>query len=222
MSALTPREAYRLWAPGYEAENAVTALEQDLVARLGPSPAGLSLLDAGCGTGRRLAGTGAARAVGVDLSPEMLAQGRKNQALAGVELLEGDIGSLPVPNAEFELVWCRLVIGHVVELDRAFAELARVTRAGSTVVVTDFHPAAHAAGHRRTFRHRGEVFEAEHHARSAEELIAAAERAGMVLRDRREAAIGPGVRDYYQRAGRAALYREHRGLPVVLALAFAR
>jgi len=222
MSVLVPREAYRLWAPAYEAENAVTFLESALVAELGPSPEGLRLLDAGCGTGRRLAHTGAARAIGIDLSPEMLAEGRRNPALAGVELVEGDVRALPFADRSFDLVWCRLVIGHLALPDAAYAELARVAAPGATVVVTDFHAAAYAAGHRRTFRIGTQVHEAIHHARPAETLIRAAERAGLALRAQSEAAIGPEVRGCYEAAGRLALYDKHRGLPIVLALAFAR
>lgn len=222
MSLLAAKEAYRLWAPTYEAENAITHLEQGLVAELGPAPSGLRLLDVGCGTGRRLLGSEAARAVGVDLSPEMLAEGCRNAALADADLLEGDVRALPLPDSMFDLVWCRLVIGHVAELAAAYAELARVAAAGASVVVTDFHGAAYAAGHRRTFRHRGEVHEAVHHLHSAEAQIEAARRAGLTLRARAEAAIGPEVRHFYAQAGREALYREHCGLPVVLALVFTR
>lgn len=222
MTVLAPREAYRVWAPAYESENAISHLDRVLVASLGPSPAGLRLLDAGCGTGRRLAGTGAVRATGVDLSPEMLAEGRRNPALSGIALVEGDVRALPLPGGAFDLVWCRLVIGHVAELDAAYAELARVAAPGATVIVTDFHAAAHAAGHRRTFRVDGEVHEAVHHVHPATAQIGAARCAGLTLRARSEAEIGPEVRFFYEAAGRLALYHEHCGLPVVLALAFTR
>jgi malonyl-CoA O-methyltransferase len=222
MSMLAPLEGYRLWAPAYEAENAVTRLEQAQVAKLGPSPRGLRLLDAGCGTGRRLARTGAARATGIDLSPEMLAEGRRNPALAGVELIEGDVRALPFPEGSFDLVWCRLVIGHLARPGSAYAELARVAAPGAAIIVTDFHAAAYAAGHRRTFRLGAQVHEVIHYSRPADAQIRAAERAGLTLRSQSEAAIGPEVRACYEAANRLALYHMHCGLPVVLALVFAR
>ena len=222
MTVLAPREAYRLWAPSYEAGNAITHLEQGLVARLGPAPAGLRLLDAGCGTGSRMTDAGAKRAVGVDLSPEMLALGRADPALAGVELVEGDLRALPVPDRAFDLVWCRLAIGYVADLGAVYAELARVADMGASVIVTDFHPAASAGGHRRTFLHDGETYELETWLHSAEQQIEAAERAGLSPQARAEAKIGPEVRRFYAGAGRKARYAEHRGLPVVLALAFTR
>jgi len=223
MTLLAPAEAYRLWAPTYGAENAITHLEQGLVRELGPSPAGLSLLDVGCGTGRRLVDTRARRAVGVDLCPEMLAVGRETHPFGpNVRLQTGDVRELQLPAGAFDLVWCRLVVGHLDECRRAYRELARVTRKGGRVIVTDFHPAAHAAGHRRTFRHDDAVHEVEHRVHSVDEQLSAAAAAGLTLIDRAEASIGPDVRSYYAAAGREALYEDHLGLPVVLALAFRR
>jgi malonyl-CoA O-methyltransferase len=222
MNLLGPREAYRLWAPTYEAGNAITCLDEALVARLGPAPTGKRLLDVGCGTGWRLRGTGAARMVGVDLSPDMLELGRANASLADVELLEADMRALPLPDRAFDLVWCRLAIGYVAELDQAYAELARVADSGASVIVTEFHPQAVAAGCRRTLSRGDEVFELATYVHREEAQLEAARRAGLRLRARDEGIIGPSVRPYYEEAGREALYREVRGMPVVLGLAFTR
>ena len=221
MTALSARDAYRLWAPTYVAETAITALECGLIDALTPSLRGRRLLDAGCGTGRRLRGTGAASAVGVDLSPEMLAAGG-TQHDPSIALLVGDVRALPLPDAAFDMTWCRLVIGHLPACGPVYAELARVTAPGGMVIVSDFHPAAHEAGHRRTFRGEGVVHEVEHHVHSLADHRAAATTAGLRLVERREAPIGPAARPFYERAGRLALYDEHVGLPVVLAMSFQR
>lgn len=221
MSALTAREGYRLWAPTYDAENAVSQLEASLVAEMTPPLAGLRLLDAGCGTGRRLRDCGAAAATGVDLSPEMIAAGRDDLDPA-IRLLVGDVRALPLPDAGFDLVWCRLVIGHLPECGAAYAELGRVTAPGGQVLVTDFHPAAHAAGHRRTFRHGDLVHEVEHHVHALDTHREAARAAGLRLAAVREGEIGPSIRSFYERAGRVASYERDRGLPVVLALSFVK
>jgi malonyl-CoA O-methyltransferase len=97
-----------------------------------------------------------------------------------------------------------------------------VADVGARVVVTDFHPRAYAAGHRRTFRDQDGVHEVEHYVHEAETHIAAAREAGLILVSTREAAIGPGALPFYEAAGRTAAYAEHAGLPVVLAFAFAR
>lgn len=213
--------AYRLWAPSYSAENAVSAIEDRLVRELTPPLAGKRLLDAGCGTGRRLAATNAAKVTGIDRSDEMLAIARA-RCPPPIDLLQGDVRALPVADASADVTWCRLVIGHLPECRTAYRELARVTTVGGCVIVTDFHPDAHAAGHRRTFRVGGEVHEVEHYCHSLYEHLAAAGHAGLRAGLIRHGAIGREIRHHYEAAGRASLFEEHSGLNAVLALAFRR
>jgi malonyl-CoA O-methyltransferase len=217
MTVLPAREGYRLWAPDYERETAVSFLEDQLVAGMSPPLAGRSLLDAGCGTGRRLRDTGAETAAGIDLTPEMLAAGGEPGVAAA------DVRALPFAPGAFDVVWCRLVIGHVADAAAVYAELARVCRPGGTVLVTDFHPDAVAAGHRRTFRDAaGTVREVEHHVHPPDVQVALAAAAGLRIIERRDGQVGPEMRPFYERAGRLAAYEEQRGLRVVLALAFRR
>lgn len=220
MTVLSAREGYRLWAMSYADETVISFLETDLAADLTPPLDGVRLLDAGCGTGRRLGATGAAVAVGVDISPEMLAAGGWRDP--SVKTMIADVRSLPVPDASFDVIWCRLVIGHLPACAPVYQELARVADANARLVVTDFHPAAFGAGHRRTFRHGGQVHEIEHYVHELADHEAAATAAGWRLAETRSAEIGPDARPFYESAGRGELYREHAGLPVVLALAFDR
>jgi malonyl-CoA O-methyltransferase len=218
VTALSAREGYALWAPRYEIETAISFLEDRLVTALQVPLLNRRLLDAGCGTGRRMCDSGAALAVGVDLTPDML-----TRSVAGASLAAADVRALPFPSDSFDVVWCRLVIGHIRELDAAYAELARVCRPGGTLVVTDFHPDAVAAGHRRSFRDlSGQVREIEHykHDMRAHERIARA--LGLTLWSRRDAEVGPLVRPFYERARRLAAYERQRGLRIVLALTFRR
>ena len=143
MSALAVGEAYRLWAPSYSDETAISFLENKLVNAMTPSLAGLRLLDAGCGTGRRIRNAGAAMRVAVEPCREMLAAGiAQDGALEGIDVLVGDVRGMPLPARAFDVVWCRLVLGHMPNLDLAYSELARVTDNGGLVIVSDFHPAA--------------------------------------------------------------------------------
>ena len=223
MTALSALEGYRLWAPVYSTETAISQLEDDLVTQLTPPLAGLRLLDAGCGTGRRLAAAGAASAVGVDLTREMLEAGIGAPLLSpDFRTVVGDIRDLPLPDRAFDVVWCRLAIGHVADCCPVYAELARVADRGAQVIVTDFHPQAYRAGHRRTFRRDDVVHEVAHHVHEIAHHMVAARAAGLVSTAVREAVIGPAVRGFYEAAGRLALYSEHLGLPVVLALSFHR
>lgn len=221
MHSLPAQVGYRLWAPHYAAETAISFLEDRLVAGLRLPLRGRRLLDVGCGPARRLGearATGASLAVGVDLTLEMLTQAPDRRLLAAA-----DLRALPFAAAAFDVVWCRLVVGHVPALGQAYAELARVCRPGGTVVVTDFHPDAAAAGHRRTFRDAaGEVHELEHHVHAPEAHDAAAMAAGLTLAARRDGAVGAAVRGFYAAARRLDVYDAQRGLRVVLALAFRR
>ncbi|MEU6050049.1 class I SAM-dependent methyltransferase [Streptomyces xanthochromogenes] len=125
------------------------------VAEVALSP-GDAVLDAGCGTGRALAPlreavgpTGVV--VGVDLTPEMLAQavraGRDRQAA----LLRADVARLPLASASVDVVFGAGLISHLPQPADNLRELARVTRPGGRLAL--FHPigrAALAARHGRT------------------------------------------------------------------------
>ena len=221
MRALEAREAYRLWAPTYSDETAISFLEDRLVQSMTPPLAGKRLLDVGCGTGRRIRHSGAAIAVGLEPCREMLAAGIATDGpLSGVELVVGDVRDIPLQACEFAVIWCRLVLGHLPKIDVAYAELARVADLGATIIVTDFHPAAVDAGHRRSFRLGDDVIEIEHHVHRLDDHIEAASAAGLVAEQVRDAAIGNDVRPFYENAGRSESYAEHLGLPIVLAIAF--
>src|SRR4051812_29927694 len=110
MTMLSARAGYRLWAPVYEAETPVSFLEQEIVSQLPASTSAQRLLDVGCGTGRRVRGSGAPFAVGVDLSEHML-----SHADVALRRAVADVAALPFRDAAFDLVWCRLVIGHVAD-----------------------------------------------------------------------------------------------------------
>jgi malonyl-CoA O-methyltransferase len=223
MPALSAREAYRLWAPSYERETAVSLLEDRLVSRMTPPLAGRRLLDIGCGTGRRLRAAGAGVAVGVDPCPEMIAAGAAaNRPVPGLRTLVGDARALPLPDRAFDVVWCRLVLGHLPELGQAYAEFARTADEGALVVVSDFHCRAYESGHRRTFRAEGDVHEIEHYPHPFLAHVEAGRAAGLTLVDWQEALVGPEIRHFYVSAGRATAYRDQLGLPLVLALAFER
>jgi malonyl-CoA O-methyltransferase len=215
---LTAREGYRLWAPQYEAETAVSYLEDRLVAALTVPIAGRVLLDAGCGVGRRLRRTPARLAIGVDAVPEMLQSSDRAAPLAAA-----DLRALPFATASFDIVWCRLVIGHIQELDATYAELARVCRAGGTIVITDFHPDAVAAGHRRTFRDAdGATHEIEHYVHDQESHTTSAVRARLRRTVRHDGIVGPLIRPFYAAADRLGAYEAQRGLKLVLVLAYRR
>jgi malonyl-CoA O-methyltransferase len=222
-SPLAARDAYRLWAERYD-ETVVSALEQRVVKELTPPLAGRALLDAGCGTGRRIpaASLGLERAVGVDLSPEMLRAGAHVEE-SRPPLVAGDLRALPLRDASFDLIWCRLAIGHLRELTAAYRELARVAVPGAVLIVTDFHPAAIAAGHARTFRGpSGRILEIEHFVHTAADHDHAARAEGWRVERTVDAVPGLEERHFYERAGRTDQLERERDLALVLALCLSR
>jgi malonyl-CoA O-methyltransferase len=219
---LPARLAYRLWAARYDEETAVSALEERVVRALTPALEGRTLLDAACGTGRRLPEVGGApRPVGIDLVPAMLAQARR--AGRSSWLAAADLRALPFADARFDVLWCRLALGHLAELAPAYVELARVARPGARLVVSDFHADAVAAGHTRTFRDaEGRVHAVEHHVHRDRDHRRAATAAGWRLEHALHAPAGPEERGFYERAGRLDQLERERGLPLVLAMRFRR
>lgn len=216
MSALSARDGYRLWAPRYNAETAVSHLEEILVTGFNVPTDDRVLLDVGCGTGRRLSHANASVAVGIDLSPEMLARAIGTRTVAAADVL-----ALPLRDGWFDVIWCRLVLGHMRDVAAAYAELSRVCRPGGAVIVTDFHATAIKAGHRRTFRDpSGAIVEVEHHVYVPATHVAAAQAVGLELLAQREGAIGPDVREFFAKVNRLDAYQAQIGLPVVLALSF--
>lgn len=169
---LEPSVAYALWAPSYpaHAHNPVMMAEERALLSLLPADLrGLSIVDAGCGSGRYMRHAlrrGAAHVHGVDLSPEMLERAAagldKELARGRVGLIHGNLDALPLPDDVADLTLCGLVIGHVEDLSRSLRELRRVTRPGGVVLCSDVHPTGHALGWLRDFKSAGRRYAARH------------------------------------------------------------
>jgi ubiquinone/menaquinone biosynthesis C-methylase UbiE len=103
------------------------------------------VLDLGSGAGgdvlisaRRVGPSG--RAIGLDMTAEMLELARKNAAEAGVtnvEFLQGYLEDIPLPDAAVDVVISNCVINLAADKDLVLAEAARVTRPGGRFAVSD-------------------------------------------------------------------------------------
>jgi len=105
----------------------------DVVLDLG-SGAGIDLLLAA-----RAAGP-SGRALGVDMTDEMIARAKQNAADAGlnnVDVRKGAIESLPVDDASVDWVISNCVINLSPEKHKVFAEIARVLKPGGHMLVSD-------------------------------------------------------------------------------------
>jgi len=120
------------------------------------------VLDVGCGTGRHalpLAAQGA-RVLGLDPTPEMLAQARQKAEDVGldIEFRQGSVETLQSELGSYDLVLCCLVLSHVKDLDEAVAELAAHVRPGGRLVVSDFHPVNILLGWRTSYSYQGQKY----------------------------------------------------------------
>lgn len=148
------RAARELFAPlagTYDRYANVLSFGQDprwrsfLVSRLNVAP-GETVLDVACGTAAvavEVARDHGCRVVGVDQSPEMLAEGRDRVGAAGlgdrIELREARAEELPFEDAAFDGLTFTYLLRYVDDPAATVAELVRVLRPGGVMASLEFH-----------------------------------------------------------------------------------
>jgi ubiquinone/menaquinone biosynthesis C-methylase UbiE len=106
---------------------------------LRPSPE-TTLVDIGAGTGQFAAAFSdwfGLSVLAVEPSSAMREQIRRTPA---IQVLEGDAGSLPLPDDSADAAWLSLMIHHIPDLEAAAREIRRVLRPGAPVLIRQGFP----------------------------------------------------------------------------------
>jgi len=184
---LETKDVYQLWAAHYPpvAHNRLMEVEQAAVLSLLPPLAGLTALDAGCGTGRYMRALEmrrARRVFGIDNSSAMLARSRGRVAL-------GDLCGLPIAAASVDVVVSGLALNDIADLVGALSELALVLKPGGVLVYSTLHPRGAKEGWTRTFEAEGRTWSLPAYWHSAEAHEHACANAGLAIEAQREPEI---------------------------------
>lgn len=119
--------------------------------------------------------------LGVDRSPQMIAEAAANLAAAGPELAGrvefqiADANALPFPDATFDLVMCNSVLHHMAEPERLLAEIARVAKPRGAILLRDLRRPNRLAYNWHVRRH------GRHYSGKMRELYRASVRAAYVV-----------------------------------------
>jgi 2-polyprenyl-3-methyl-5-hydroxy-6-metoxy-1,4-benzoquinol methylase len=105
--------------------------------------------------------------VGVDLTEAMLLiakQRTKERGISNVSFRAADAQNLPFENGAFDVVVCRLALHHLLKPREVLREMARVCRAGGTIVVEDIY--ASELAERAAYQDRWEILRDPSHVRT--------------------------------------------------------
>jgi SAM-dependent methyltransferase len=218
-------EGYEQWAPIYDgAPNPLLAREERYLLPLLTDLGDKSVLDLACGTGRwleKLVAWGCKSGVGIDRSIAMLQVAGGKSAIRD-RLAGADCENLPFSGAAFDLAICSFSLGHFGDLGSAVRELARVTKAGADVFLSDLHPDSYARGWRTGFRDGDIAVQIEVRPRSVEEIVEAFCADGFDCRAQVSLWLGEPEELVFMRAGKSHSFMEACQLPAVLVCHFRR
>lgn len=113
---------------------------RDAIRRhLDPLP-GMTVADIGAGTGAFAAAFSDWFGLGILAVEPSAAMRAQIPRRPGIQVLEGDVSTLPLPDESVDGAWLSLVIHHVPDLEAAAREIRRVLRPGAPVLLRQGFP----------------------------------------------------------------------------------
>ena len=230
--------AHALWASTYDLNaSPILRLEERIVEDLlfsagddtwgrapdGWAPRQVSILDAGCGTGRWLAKLAQpdVAGVGIDLSAPMLRQAQRRPGLSE-RLVQADCSNIPLRSAAIDLAISSFCVAYMPVVRPFAQELARVVRPGGHLILSDFHPSARVRGWTRSFRHEETIVEILSFEHPLDRICDVFEQEGFELERLAEPQFSECDRQAFQQAGREDLFRKVFGEIAIFVCAFRR
>jgi ubiquinone/menaquinone biosynthesis C-methylase UbiE len=214
---VTAITGHGIWAPFYESdENPLVALERRTLSHLLGHQTPTRVVDVACGTGhwlRHFQRLGSS-VIGIDFCEQMVAEAVRSTSLHGRVGL-ADVAALPFPAASADLITCCLSLGYFQNIEKVFAEFARVITPGGCVALSDLHPAAAAAGWTRSFKIGEDRYEMLHFVRSLSAITETAERADLRPICVRAVHFGEQEHEIFRRAGKENLFAEACTIPAL-------
>ena len=143
--AVSARTLFAPLGPTYDRYAALLSLGQDprwrrFLVSLVEAGRGDTVLDVATGTGavaRELIRQKGCAVVGVDVTPEMLAEARRRLG-PGMRLVEASADCLPFPDESFDALTFTYLLRYVDDPAATLRELARVVRPGGTIASLEF------------------------------------------------------------------------------------
>jgi len=218
-------EGYGRWAAVYDdVPNPLLAREERHLLPLLVDLQNKRVLDLACGTGRWLAkllAQGIKSGVGIDCSVAMLRVAGNKSAITG-RLAQAIGDKLPFRSVVFDLAICSFALGHIRDLRSMVRELARVTKPGADVFVSDLHPEAYGRGWRVGFRDQRSAVQIEMLPRPVEEIARAFYANGFECLTYLPLCLGSPEKPIFVQAGRIHAFEHACQIPAVLFCHFRR
>lgn len=137
---LDSKQGYARYAEQYdELQKYWDSFEKDYLKSYIEESKDKKVLDAGAGTGRlslKLFDAGA-NVTALDISPDMLY--KLKQKNSEIEIIEGDMESMPLPDDTYDMVFSTLALVHLKKVDTFLDECYRVLKDDGRLVLVNIH-----------------------------------------------------------------------------------